>query len=247
MKPIVRVENVSKVYQKDHEVPIHALREVSMEIAEGEFVAIMGASGSGKSTLMNVMGCLDRPTQGKVLLDGDPVSTFDDERLARIRNKKIGFVFQTFNLMPRTSAMENVELPLVYSDRADIGGLAEAALKQVGLADRARHYPGELSGGQQQRVAIARALVNDPEIVLADEPTGNLDTRSSYEIMALFQDLHGQGRTLVVVTHEPDIADYATRIVKITDGRIESDLENQNVRRARDELERLDDSVEVMR
>ncbi len=237
---------MSKVYQKDQEVPIHALREVSMEIAEGEFVAIMGASGSGKSTLMNVMGCLDRPTHGRVLLDGDPVSTFDDERLARIRNKKIGFVFQTFNLMPRTSALENVELPLVYSDRADIRGLAEAALKQVDLEARARHYPSELSGGQQQRVAIARALVNDPEIVLADEPTGNLDTRSSYEIMALFQDLHSQGRTLVVVTHEPHIAEYATRIVKITDGTIESDLENKKVRGARAELERLGDSVEVM-
>ena len=239
MQSLVQIENVSKVYQKVRDVPIHALRDVSLEIGEGEFVAIMGASGSGKSTLMNVMGCLDRPTEGRVLLAGDPVSTFDDERLARIRNRKIGFVFQTFHLLPRTSALENVELPLVYSEREDIGSLAEQALRRVDLADRFRHYPSELSGGQQQRVAIARALVNDPEIVLADEPTGNLDTRSGYEIMALFQDLHRQGRTLVVVTHEPDIAEYATRIVRISDGMIESDVENEDVRSARDELDRL--------
>lgn len=247
MEPLVRLENVSKIYHKDRDTPIYAVRDVSLEIAEGELVAIMGASGSGKSTLMNVMGCLDRPTEGRVLLAGDPVSTFDDERLARVRNKKIGFVFQTFHLLPRTSALENVELPLVYSERDGIGSLAEAALARVDLADRLRHYPSELSGGQQQRVAIARALVNDPEIVLADEPTGNLDTRSGYEIMALFQDLHRQGRTLVVVTHEPDIAEYATRIVRISDGRIESDVENEHVRNARDELEKLGGAEEGRR
>lgn len=245
MKTIVQTEKVSKIYQKNQGVPIHALNDVSVEIAEGDFVAIMGTSGSGKSTLMNVLGCLDRPTEGQVILDGEPVSTLDDEKLARIRNKKTGFVFQTFNLLPRTSALENVELPLIYSDHTDIHGLAAEALKQVGLADRGNHYPSELSGGQQQRVAIARALVNNPEIVLADEPTGNLDTRSGYEIMALFQNLHRQGRTLVVVTHEMDIAEYAGRIIKIADGKIISDAANPNMRQAQDELNKLTESKEV--
>ncbi len=241
----MQTEKVSKIYQKNQGVPIHALNDVSVEIAEGDFVAIMGTSGSGKSTLMNVLGCLDRPTEGQVILDGEPVSTLDDEKLARIRNKKTGFVFQTFNLLPRTSALENVELPLIYSDHTDIHGLAAEALKQVGLADRGNHYPSELSGGQQQRVAIARALVNNPEIVLADEPTGNLDTRSGYEIMALFQNLHRQGRTLVVVTHEMDIAEYAGRIIKIADGKIISDAANPNMRQAQDELNKLTESKEV--
>ncbi len=245
MKEIAKTEKVSKIYRKSGGVPIHALKDVSVEIAQGESVAIMGASGSGKSTLMNVLGCLDKPTEGRVVLDGDVVSTLEDEELARIRNKKIGFVFQTFNLLPRTSAIENVELPLIYSDLDDIEGLASDALQKVGLAERIHHYPNELSGGQQQRVAIARALVNDPEIILADEPTGNLDSRSSLEIMALFQDLHAQGRTIVTVTHEEHIAEYATRIIRISDGKIESDAPNHNVRRARDELEKLAETKEV--
>lgn len=244
MNTIVQIRNVSKIYQKNQEVPIHALREVSVEIGAGEFVAIMGASGSGKSTLMNVIGCLDRPTEGQVILDGDTVSALEDEALAHVRNKKIGFVFQTFNLLTRTSALENVELPLIYSDMENISGLAKAALEQVGLGERIHHYPNELSGGQQQRVAIARALVNNPEIVLADEPTGNLDIRSGYEIMALFQNLHRQGRTLVVVTHEQNIAEYATRIINIADGKIVSDAANPNVRQAQEELHKLAKTTE---
>jgi len=245
MRVIAQTENVTKIYQKDQGVPIHAVRDVSVAIAEGEFVAIMGASGSGKSTLMNILGCLDRPTEGKVFLDGDEVNLLDDEMLARVRNRKIGFIFQTFNLLPRTSALENVELPLIYSERDNIEGLAKQALEKAGLRDRFHHHPGELSGGEQQRVAIARALVNDPEMILADEPTGNLDTRSSYEIMSLFQELNRHGRTLVVVTHEPDIASYATRIIKISDGRIERDGANQHIRQAQDELAKLTDMTEA--
>ncbi|HDP99298.1 MAG TPA: ABC transporter ATP-binding protein [bacterium] len=245
MRAIVKVKDVSKVYKKDSGVPIYALRNVSVAIGDGEFVAIMGPSGSGKSTLMNVLGCLDRPSEGEVLIDGQKVNLLDDEALARVRNQKIGFVFQSFNLLPRTSAIENVELPLIYSERDKISGLAKAALENVGLGDRLNHQPGELSGGQQQRVAIARALVNDPEIILADEPTGNLDSRASYEILALFQQLNRQGRTVVIVTHEPDIAEYATRIIKIADGAIESDAANLNVRRAEDVLKKIANTVEV--
>jgi len=245
MHIIVQTKDISKVYQKDGGVPIYALRNVSLSIEKVEFVAIMGASGSGKTTLMSIIGCLDRPSEGEVILDGKTAHTLDEEALARVRNQKIGFIFQSFNLLPKTSALENVELPLIYSDRSKISGLAKTALEKVGLADRLDHNPSELSGGQQQRVAIARAIVNDPEIILADEPTGNLDKRSGYEIMAIFQELHNQGRTVVVVTHEQDIARYATRIVKISDGSIQSDEVNKNVRRAQNELEKLNDTTEV--
>ena len=237
--PVIQVQNLAKVYNKGGGAEVHAVRDVSLEIAKGEFVGIMGASGSGKSSLMNILGCLDKPTSGTVLLDGIDVGGLDDEELARVRNRKIGFVFQTFNLLPRTSALENVELPLVYSDKPGITKLARKALESVGLGSRIHHHPSELSGGEQQRVAIARALVNDPEIVFADEPTGNLDSRSSYEIMALFQNLNAAGRTVVVITHERDIAEHTRRIIRISDGRIVEDIENRNPRDAGSELAKL--------
>jgi putative ABC transport system ATP-binding protein len=218
---------------------VHALRGVSLTIARGEFVAIMGSSGSGKSTLMNLLGCLDQPTSGDYVLDGIQVSRLDRRQLADIRNQKIGFVFQGFNLLPRTSALENVELPLLY-DRT--GRIAEprrqalAVLEQVGLGDRIHHEPARLSGGQQQRVAIARALVNDPAILLADEPTGNLDTRTSVEVMAVFQALNARGITILLVTHEPDIACYAKRIIELRDGRITRDEPIATPRRADGDL-----------
>ena len=215
-----------KIYRMG-EIEVRALDGVSLAIAAGEFVAIMGPSGSGKSTLMNLLGCLDRPTSGRYVLDGVDVSGLDPNQRAEIRNAKIGFVFQSFNLLPRTTALENVELPMLYSDVLSSGAgrraRALAVLSRVGLAGRESHHPSQLSGGQQQRVAIARALVTDPAIVLADEPTGNLDSRVSEEVIAILQEMNDQGRTVIVITHEPDIAQYARRIVAMRDGRIVAD------------------------
>ena len=225
MPPLIRIENLSKIYQLG-DITVQALRGVSASIDRGTFVAIMGPSGSGKSTFMNIIGCLDKPTSGSYFLDGINVGALDRDQLAEIRNKQIGFVFQQFNLLARTSALENVELPLLYSDGGgrDQHRRALEALGIVGLEDRAGHRPNQLSGGQQQRVAIARALINDPALILADEPTGALDSRTSVEIMAIFQRLNREkGISIVIVTHEPDIAQYAGRILHFKDGRILSD------------------------
>jgi putative ABC transport system ATP-binding protein len=228
---LVRAEEIEKIYQAG-DVPIAALRGVSLELFAGDFVAIMGASGSGKSSFMNVMGCLDRPTRGTYLLDGVDVSRLSRDGLARVRGRSIGFVFQGFNLLPRTSAVENVELPMLYQGVAarERRARAAAALERVGLEGRLDHTPSQLSGGQQQRVAIARALVNRPKLLLADEPTGALDSRTSDEVMALFQALNDEGITILLVTHEPDVAEHARRIITFKDGRILSD---QPVRRRR--------------
>ena len=217
----VKLANISKLYKMgDNDVV--ALNGVDLDIAEGEFVAIMGPSGSGKSTLMNILGCLDTPTTGSYLLDNEEVANLSEDVLAKIRNKKIGFVFQNFNLLSRISALENVALPLVYAgvSKTERINRAQELLKMVGLADRQHHMPNELSGGQRQRVAIARALVNNPKIIMADEPTGNLDTKSSVEIMAMFKELYKQGKTIILVTHEPDIAENAKRIITVRDGKI---------------------------
>jgi putative ABC transport system ATP-binding protein len=222
---VIQAENLTKVY-KMGEVEVHALNGLSLKIARGEIVSIMGPSGSGKSTLMNIIGCLDRPTSGEYILDGEPVARLTDDQLATIRNRKVGFVFQGFNLLSRATALANVELPMRYSGAARGGReKARAALESVGLSDRVYHRPNELSGGQQQRVAIARALVNDPAIILADEPTGNLDTKSGHEIMELLLNLnHEHGTTLIIVTHAPDIAAHSQRIIHIRDGVVEEAL-----------------------
>ncbi len=224
------------------DIHVHALRGVDLQIATGEFIAIMGASGSGKTTFMNLLGCLDKPTSGTYTLDGIDVQGMDDAQFTQVRNHKIGYVFQSFYLLPRTTALENVELPLLYCGKTclkDRHAKSMKALETVGLADRAKHFPNQLSGGQQQRVALARAIVNDPVFLLADEPTGNLDTRTSIEVMALFQMLHSQGKTVVLVTHEHDISQYARRIITFRDGRIISDLPNPQPRIASEDLERL--------
>ena len=246
----VRLEDIRKTYRTG-EVDVHAVRGVSIEIGHGEFVALMGSSGSGKSTLMNILGCLDRPTAGRYFLDGQDVSSLSRDALADVRNQKLGFVFQNFNLLARTSALENVELPLLYSEVAltnlQLREKAEQVLSAVGLEGRGDHTPSQLSGGQQQRVAIARALINDPEVLLADEPTGNLDSRTSVEVMEIFQNLNEKGITIVMVTHEADIAAYARRNIVMKDGLVRNDFPVQNRLNAMAELERITagDALEV--
>jgi len=222
---MIEIQGIKKTYHRPTGEPVAALVDVSLRIDRGEFVAIIGSSGSGKSTLMNILGLLDLPDDGSYRLDGQDVAGLGMNEQSSLRNKRIGFVFQTFHLLPRTSALENVELPLLYSDRTLVKGLGRKALESVGLADRIFHQPSELSGGQQQRVAIARALVNEPEILLADEPTGNLDRRAALEVMAIFQKLNIAGRTIVLVTHDADIANHCRRIVRIEGGRIVSDMQ----------------------
>lgn len=242
MQAVVKLENFSKTYQTG-EFEVHAVRDISLEVMPGEFVAVMGASGSGKSTLMNTLGCLDRPSGGRYLLDGVEIGTLDRDALADLRNQKIGFVFQGFNLLSRTTAIENVELPMLYARPGHASeeqrSRAAKALGLVGLSERINHHPSQLSGGQQQRVAIARALVNEPKLLLADEPTGNLDTHTSIEIMGIFQDLNRQGMTIIMVTHELDIASYCLRQVVMRDGRIISDQPVHNRLNASVELEKI--------
>ena len=241
MNTIIEIKNLRKDYHVG-EVTVHALRGIDLKINEGEFVAIMGASGSGKSTMLNILGCLDKPTSGDYLLDGINVNTMNNDALARFRNKKLGFVFQSYNLLARTTALENVELPLFYNPQIRSKERKESALRAleaVGLSERMHHMPNQLSGGQQQRVAIARSLVNDPVLILADEPTGNLDTRTSFEIMELFQDLNEKGRTIVYVTHETDIAKFATRNVTFSDGKIKRECIVSERLNARDILKTM--------
>jgi putative ABC transport system ATP-binding protein len=221
---MIELQHIGKTYTRPTGESVHALRDVSLRVDRGEFVAIVGTSGSGKSTLMNILGLLDRPDAGgRYLFGGEDVAALDVNAQARMRNKKVGFVFQSFHLLPRTSALENVELPLLYSDRASLDGLGERALAAVGLADRMHHTPSELSGGQQQRVAIARALVNEPDLLLADEPTGNLDARSALDVMAIFQSLHASGRTIILVTHDVAMAAHCKRVITLENGRVTAD------------------------
>lgn len=230
MNPIIRITDLTRNFKLGTEV-IKVLKGISFEVQKNEYVALMGPSGSGKSTLMNILGCLDTPTGGEYILNENAVSKLTDNELAEIRNKEIGFVFQTFNLLPRSTALENVALPLIYAGKnaADRKEIASNMLTQVGLNDRMDHKPNELSGGQRQRVAVARAMVNSPSIILADEPTGNLDTKTSYEIMALFDEIHKKGNTIILVTHEEDIAMHAHRIIRLRDGEIESDIKNESI------------------
>ena len=231
MKEIIRLEDIRRDFTVGDET-VHALRGVTFTITEGEFVTVMGSSGSGKSTLLNILGCLDTPTSGDYYLDGVPVRTMDKNRRATLRNRKIGFMFQSYNLLPKTTAVENVELPLMYNPSCSARQRREkavAALEAVGLGDRLMHKSNQMSGGQMQRVAIARALVNDPAVILADEATGNLDTRTSYEVLVLFQQLHAQGRTIIFVTHNPDIARYSSRNITLRDGRVTGDVRNHDI------------------
>jgi putative ABC transport system ATP-binding protein len=240
MKEIIAISHIQKTYKIGEEI-INALKDVSLKIFKNEYVALMGPSGSGKSTLMNMLGCLDSPTSGEYILNDLSVAKMSDNQLAEVRNKEIGFVFQTFNLLPRATTLENVALPLVYAgfSREEREKRAKEVLVQVGLGDRMQHKPNELSGGQRQRVAIARALVNKPAIILADEPTGNLDSKTSVEIMGLFEEIHNNGNTIILVTHEEDIAMHAHRIVRLKDGLVESDTSNKNIRTYKTRIEQL--------
>jgi len=242
MDSIISVDKLRKTYIMGTE-KVHALQSITVDINKNEYVALMGPSGSGKSTLMNLLGCLDTPTEGKYTLNGTDVSEMEDGDLAEVRNKEIGFVFQTFNLLPRLSSLENVALPLVYSGMSKKKRLEQAqkALESVGLGDRVHHRPNELSGGQRQRVAIARAIVNNPAIILADEPTGNLDTKTSIEIMAIFEEIHKKGNTIILVTHEPDIAEHAHRIIRLRDGLVETDVKNDKIISAFDPTHRYNE------
>jgi putative ABC transport system ATP-binding protein len=242
MSAVVQLEEIHKIYDSG-EVPVHAVRGVTLTIERGDFVAVMGSSGSGKSTLMNTLGCLDRPTKGRYLLDGTDISGLDRNQLADLRNQKLGFVFQGFNLLSRTTALENVELPMLYGRRhyssKEVRERAQRSLEIVGLGKRADHFPSQLSGGQQQRVAIARALINEPQVLLADEPTGNLDSKTSVEIMGVFQKLNEEGITIVMVTHELDIAHYCKRNLIMRDGKLVSDVQVENRLIATEEMKRI--------
>lgn len=242
-KPLITIKEIGRKYVIGSEV-IHALKSVSLDINKGEFVALMGPSGSGKSTLMNILGCLDTPSSGTYILNGTNVSHMTDDALAEVRNQEIGFVFQTFNLLPRSTALDNVALPLIYagSSKKDRQARAAKALENVNLGNRMDHKPNELSGGQRQRVAVARALINDPSIILADEPTGNLDTKTSIEIMGLLEEIHSKGNTIILVTHEEDIAQHAHRIVRMRDGLIENDYLNTDIKNVSPRLQALKDS-----